>query len=70
VRSLLFDPVEPNTVYAGTELGLYRSQDGGQTWQRLPSVPAQPVASLAMDAEGRVLYAAVNGVGIFKGVKR
>ena len=38
--------------------------------QRLPSVPAQPVASLAMDAEGRVLFAAVNGVGIFKGVKR
>lgn len=70
VRSLLVDPSESSNVFSGTEAGLYWSQDGGRTWQRLESVPAQPVTSLAMDAEGRVLYAAVNGVGIFKGVNR
>ena len=69
VRSLLIDPVEPHFLYAGTDFGLFWSADGGDTWQRLESVPAEPVTSLAIDARGNALYAAVNGVGIFKEVK-
>ena len=34
VNVLAVDPNDPQTVYAGTELGLYRSQNGGQSWLR------------------------------------
>ncbi len=37
VRALCVHPVHPNVVYAGTNAGLHRSEDGGGTWQRLPA---------------------------------
>ncbi|WP_433521314.1 WD40/YVTN/BNR-like repeat-containing protein [Nocardia pseudovaccinii] len=37
VRSLLVHPVDPNVVFAGTELGLCRSDDAGATWSRIDS---------------------------------
>src|SRR2546428_12796007 len=35
VKCLLADPERPETVYAGTDLGLYRTDDAGAKWQRL-----------------------------------
>ena len=32
VETILVDPVDANTVYAGTNYGFYKSVDGGQTW--------------------------------------
>ncbi len=32
IDSLLADPLRPDTLYAGTDFGIYRSQDGGKTW--------------------------------------
>lgn len=69
VHRLLVDPAEPDSLYAGTDSGLFWSFNGGDTWQRLDSVPAKPIISLTMDARGRVLYVAVNTVGVFKSVK-
>ena len=40
----------------------------GGSWKRIDSGPAIPAPSLAMDLQGRVLFGAVNDVGIFKGV--
>jgi len=36
-RRLMQDPNHPETVYGGTTQGLYRTQDGGASWQRLTS---------------------------------
>ena len=33
-RSLRMDPVDRNTVYAGTTEGLYKTEDGGEHWTR------------------------------------
>lgn len=33
-RSLRMDPVNRNTVYAGTTEGLYKTEDGGEQWTR------------------------------------
>jgi uncharacterized protein (TIGR03437 family) len=34
-NSLTFDPSNANTVYAATNVGVFKSTDGGTTWQRL-----------------------------------
>src|SRR5882757_9427248 len=36
VTSLLVDPKRSGVVYAGTHAGLYRSVNGGTTWQLVP----------------------------------
>lgn len=37
VRTLAVHPQSPKVLYAGTEAGLYRSLDGGEAWERLPT---------------------------------
>src|SRR5438876_11546463 len=32
VRFLAIDPQEPATVYAGTNVGVFKSKDGGESW--------------------------------------
>lgn len=52
-------------VFAGTDSsGLYRSKDGGQTWQALPSVPPDiTVNSMFFEAQGK-LYLGTGEQGI------
>lgn len=54
VADIAYDRTEPRRVYASTESGLFRSEDGGETWEK---VSDEPVTSLAVDASG-TLYAA------------
>lgn len=35
IQNVAVDPRNPLTIYAGTEAGLYRSDDSGMSWQRL-----------------------------------
>lgn len=57
VQALAFDPANPQVLYAGTLAdGLYRSDDAGQNWQRLPAVGVG-IPALAIDpADSRHLY--------------
>ncbi|MGH7361664.1 MAG: WD40/YVTN/BNR-like repeat-containing protein, partial [Candidatus Methylomirabilales bacterium] len=57
--SVVFDPDEPRTLYASGGGGLFRSRDGGENWERLPSEGAQTVA-LAFDPAAEILYAATR----------
>ena len=55
------------SLYVGTDYGLYRSRDEGQTWTKLEQgMFNQNIHALAVDpADNEVLYAATSG-GIFK----
>jgi len=56
--SLTADPLQPSTLYVGASGGLYRTQDGGETWSLLGSgsLPSDPVVALDAETPGS-LYA-------------
>lgn len=64
-RSLVIDPVNPNTVFALTSAGLFKSTDGGPNWRGTPPLPnSDVVTSLVIDPQNpTTLYAATREAG-------
>src|SRR5207237_22260 len=61
-RVLHQDPLQPDTVYAGTTEGLWRTTDAGASWKRI--TPANVIVNdVLMDPQrpGRVLVATDRG---------
>jgi hypothetical protein len=69
VNALVVDPVRPADIYAGTDIGVFLSRDGGATWApHSDSLPRVAVFDLSFQ-EGtfpRVLRAATHGRGIWE----
>ncbi|HEY1435002.1 MAG TPA: hypothetical protein VGG65_06475 [Thermoanaerobaculia bacterium] len=65
VWSLVLDPANPAHLFAGTDLGVARSEDGGQTWSVFPTGP-KPVFSLALDPSNpsRLFAGALYGLSL------
>jgi len=59
VKCLVADPRHPTMVYAGTDMGLYRTDDGGRHWARLDTpMNGSMVWSMAIDPlEPSVMFA-------------
>jgi len=69
VYTLAVDPVNPNTVYAGTMYeGAFKSTDGGASWSAINSgLTGQLVFGLAIDSTTpSTVYAATLDDGVFK----
>ncbi|MEP7339275.1 MAG: proprotein convertase P-domain-containing protein, partial [Acidobacteriota bacterium] len=67
VSSFVIDPKNPSNLYAGTDIGVYQSTDGGANW--IPYGTAMPrvaVFDLAIQSPNRILRAATHGRGIFE----
>ncbi|MCI0422191.1 MAG: hypothetical protein L0387_20800 [Acidobacteria bacterium] len=63
---ILQDPLDPKILYAGTTQGLWKSLDGGRTWQK-PNPYAYVVNWIAIDPSNpRRLYLATDRSGILK----
>lgn len=60
VTAILVDPYEPDTVYAATLAGLYKSQDAAKTWVRIgKSLADQMIVAMVLDRTRRgVIYIA------------
>lgn len=67
VTVMAVDPFAPDTVYAATLAGLYKSTNGGQEWVRIAqSLPDQMLSAMVLDrARAGVIYVA-SREGVFR----
>ena len=67
VNRVLASPADPSTLYAGTFLGVYRSTNGGASWDRFGSgLPQVEVYDLYMPPDGSFLRVATYGRGVWE----
>ncbi len=76
IYAIVVDPVNPETVYAGTLTGVFKSTDGGATWRAVNSGLKTPaVQALAIDstssggqrpASAQVLYAGTRQGDLYR----
>ncbi len=67
INAIMVDPANSNTVFAGTDIGVYRSIDGGINW--LPfntGMPKIAVFDMAIQNANRLLRVATHGRGIWE----
>ncbi len=60
------DPTDPAIIYLGGTEGIWQSRDFGETWTNVSAdLPAGRVRSLAVNSTGTIVYAAVDGYGLY-----
>ena len=66
VNAFAVDPDDSNTLYAGTDIGVYRSTNGGGTWAPFSNgLPRVAVFDMAVHKASRKLRIATHGRGIW-----
>lgn len=67
VNAVALDPNDANTIYAGTDAGVYRTTDLGTSWLAFDNgIPNVVIKDLHVDVGGNLLYAATMGRGMYK----
>jgi hypothetical protein len=54
------------TIYVGTDIGLYRTTDGGDTWARYGNLPAVRVTDISSSINGSLLRVSTYGRGLWE----
>jgi hypothetical protein len=66
-NALAVDRQSPNHIYAGADIGVWHSADGGRTWELFQNgLPDAPVFDLQIHPTQRLLRAATHGRGIYE----
>jgi hypothetical protein len=66
-QTIAVDPLFPATLFAGTDLGVFRTLDGGGSWHTFDTgMPPAMVLDLAVSGAARELRAATFGNGIYE----
>jgi photosystem II stability/assembly factor-like uncharacterized protein len=68
IHSIAIDPVNSQIVYAGdVQSGVYLSENGGKQWVRVNNgLRMRAVMTMALSADGSILYAGTQGEGVFR----
>jgi photosystem II stability/assembly factor-like uncharacterized protein len=71
VDALVIDPSTPSTIYAGTPAGVFRSNNGGESWAAINAgLTDRNVYSLVVDPSAPATLYAGTFSGIFKTIDR
>ncbi len=66
-NAFVIDPANTNTLYAGTDIGVFRSIDGGANWQPFSNgLPRVAVFDMALQNANRFIRIATHGRGIWE----
>ena len=67
VNAIVLDPTAPTTeILVGTDLGVYRTHDGGKTWSPFNAgLPNAPVLDLVYNSTTGILAAATHGRSVW-----
>lgn len=68
VNCIFIDPLMPDDIYIGTDLGVYASFDGGISWEAYSDgiAEAAMVMHLSLSEPERKLRAATHGLGVYQ----
>ncbi len=67
VVSIALHPTNPNILYVATNDAVYKSRDGGQSWEKFPSFSARRVTTVAIDPQlPATVYAGTMGDAVYK----
>ncbi|HXD30841.1 MAG TPA: DUF4214 domain-containing protein [Pyrinomonadaceae bacterium] len=67
VSALVIDPQDPNAIYAGTDIGVYQSLDGGGSWNPYGTgLPRVAVFGAQISNVHRILRIATHGRGMYE----
>jgi hypothetical protein len=67
VNAFVVDPANPQNLYAGTDIGVFRSTDGGTSWQPFSDgLPRVAVFGMEIQPVHRILKIATHGRGIWE----
>src|ERR687893_2528620 len=65
-RCLAVDPEDPDTLYVGTsDEGLFKSADGGTSWEELPGIGHPRVTAVAVSPADGAVYAGTEPSALF-----
>ncbi|MBA2343776.1 MAG: hypothetical protein H0V83_01635 [Rubrobacter sp.] len=65
-RCLAVDPRDPDTVYVGTtDNGLFKSEDGGQSWGQLSGIVHPRITAVAVSPMDGAIYAGTEPSSLF-----
>ena len=65
-RCLAVDPSDPDVVYAGTtDEGMFKTEDGGESWERLSGVGHPRVTAVAVSPVDGAVYAGTEPSSLF-----
>jgi len=59
IRKLLMDPIDPNIILAATNIGIYKTADGGDNWTQVISVGTYDLEY--KPGNSQMVYASTNG---------
>jgi hypothetical protein len=72
INLVIVDPANSNTLYCGTQNGVWVSKDGGQNWTQGTSTAGGDTRSLVLDLTSppaaRILYAGISFIGAFTSI--
>ncbi len=65
--TVAIDNLDPDVAYVGTDVGVFRTSDGGITWTTFQDGLARsPITELRLHRNARVLFAATMGRGVYR----